>query len=129
MSLGSNDRSKKRSVGFRFAWNGIKVVCKNERNFKLHLISTGMVIISSIVLGLSATEWAIVILTCSVVLALEMVNSSIERVIDYLAPEWNPMAGVIKDISAGAVLVASIGAFVIAGLLLLPKLLTLLGLW
>ncbi|TGB04269.1 diacylglycerol kinase family protein [Halobacillus salinus] len=127
MSLGSKDQSKKKRIGFRHAWNGIKEVTRSERNFKLHLFSTVLVIISSAILGLQAIEWSVIILTCSIVLALEMVNSSIERILDYLAPEWNPLAGKIKDIAAGAVLVASIGAFVIACILLLPKLLILIG--
>ncbi|WP_079479628.1 diacylglycerol kinase family protein [Halobacillus salinus] len=127
MSLGSKDQSKKKRIGFRHAWNGIKEVTRSERNFKLHLFSTVLVIISSAILGLQAIEWSVIILTCSIVLALEMVNSSIERILDYLAPEWNALAGKIKDIAAGAVLVASIGAFVIACILLLPKLLILIG--
>ncbi|MCA0970044.1 diacylglycerol kinase family protein [Halobacillus litoralis] len=127
MSSGSSGRSKKKSIGFRFAWNGIQEVCRTERNFRIHLTAVAVVVTAGILLGLSPLEWAVIVLICSLVMALEMVNSSIERIMDYLAPEKHPMAGLIKDMAAGAVLVASIGAVLIAFFLLLPKIVDLLS--
>ncbi|KHE72841.1 diacylglycerol kinase family protein [Halobacillus sp. BBL2006] len=122
MSSDYNGRNKKKSIGFRFAWNGFIEVCKTERNFRFHLFAASAAIIGGALLGLSPLEWALIVMTIALVLTLEMVNSSLERLLDYLAPEHHPMAGIIKDIAAGAVLVASIASLVIAFFIYGPKL-------
>lgn len=128
MSSGLNDpNQKKKIIGFRFAWNGIREVYKSEKNFRIHLLATALVISSGVLFGVSALEWSVLALICSLVISLEMVNSSVERVLDYLAPEHHPLAGIIKDISAGAVLISSIGAIIIAICIFLPKILRMLS--
>ncbi|MBH0229911.1 diacylglycerol kinase family protein [Halobacillus yeomjeoni] len=115
--------TKKKSVGFRYAWKGIKEVFKTEKNFRIHLGAGFLAILAGLVLSLTPVEWAVIILTIAVILSLEMVNSSIERIIDYLAPERHPMAGMIKDIAAGAVLVSAVASVFIALVIFLPKVL------
>ncbi|RWZ60041.1 diacylglycerol kinase family protein [Halobacillus fulvus] len=115
---------KKRSIGFRFAWNGIKEVVRTERNFTIHLVAAFLVILLAAVLQVSFVEWAILILTIALVLSLEMVNSSIERVMDHLASERHPLVGLVKDIAAGAVLVASFGAVGVACFIFLPRIIS-----
>lgn len=122
MSSGFKGRKQKRSIGFRFAWNGIVEVIKTERNFRFHLLAGGLALIAGVVLGLSSVEWAVIVTIISVVLAVEMLNSSIERLLDYLAPEEHPLAGLVKDIAAGAVLVVSFASVIIALFIFIPKL-------
>lgn len=122
MSLGLKDPKKKnKSIGFLFALNGIREVWKTERNFRIHVSCGGTAVIVGVILSIPPVEWALLILLISLVLSLEMINSSIERVMDYLAPEQHPLAGLIKDIAAGAVLISAIGSVLIALFLFIPK--------
>ncbi|ARI77027.1 diacylglycerol kinase family protein [Halobacillus mangrovi] len=116
-------RKKKKSIGFRYAINGLKQVYKTEKNFRFHLAAAITAIVAGLLLSLTPLEWAVITLIIALVLTLEMVNSSIELLLDYLAPELNPMAGLIKDIAAGAVLLASSASVIIAILIFGSKLL------
>ncbi|SDP55752.1 diacylglycerol kinase family protein [Halobacillus aidingensis] len=122
MSSDFKDRKKKTGIGFRFAWNGIKEVYESERNFRIHLSVALLVIIAALVFGLSKWEWITILLTVGMVLSLEMVNTAMERLLDFYHPEHHPIIGSIKDITAGAVLIASIGAVIIGIIIFLPKL-------
>ncbi|MGI8316107.1 diacylglycerol kinase family protein [Halobacillus mangrovi] len=115
-------RKKKKSIGFRYAMNGLKQVYKTERNFRFHLVAAVAALAAGLMIGLTPIEWAVIALIITLVLTLEMVNSSIELLLDYLAPELNPMAGLIKDIAAGAVLLASAASVIIAVLIFGSKL-------
>jgi diacylglycerol kinase len=105
---------------FGFAFKGIYSVLK-ERNFKIQLLAAVGVIILGLVYSISVAEWIGICFCIGLVLCLEMINTAIEKSIDLLHPEWNEKAGKIKDISAGAVLIASISSAIIAGLIFLPK--------
>ncbi|MBN9653720.1 diacylglycerol kinase family protein [Halobacillus sp. GSS1] len=122
MSSDFKDPNKKKKIGFRFAWNGIKEVCSSERNFRIHLLAAILVITAAFMFGLSKGEWVTILLIICMVLSLEMVNTAMERLLDFYHPEQNPIIGSIKDITAGAVLVASIGAVIIGMIIFLPKL-------
>lgn len=115
-------KRKKKIIGFRFAWNGIKAVIINERNFKIQLGCGLLACITGAILGLELLEWTVLILVIGLVLGMEMVNSSIERLLDYLAPDLHPEAGMIKDMAAGAVLIAAVASVAIACLIFIPKL-------
>ena len=79
-------------------------------------------------LKLPLNEFAVLVLTVSSVLVLELINTSIEAVVDLsIGRRFHPLARIAKDCSAGAVLIASIGSLLIACYLLLPKLLVQLG--
>lgn len=116
-------KRKKKIIGFRFAWNGMKEVVKKERNFKIQLGCGGLSIILGAILGLERLEWVVLTLIIGLVLGMEMVNSAIERLLDYLAPDLHPEAGMIKDVAAGAVLIAASISVIIAGIIFIPKLL------
>lgn len=118
---------KKRSIGFSFAWNGLKKVAKSERNFQIHLLATLLVIGMAIFLKLSVVEWAIIMIVIGFVLVTELINSAIERIIDYLRPEIHPLAKIIKDIGAGAVLLSAVIAVSVGLFIFLPKLIILIN--
>nr|WP_246001090.1 diacylglycerol kinase family protein [Oceanobacillus piezotolerans] len=113
---------KKRNIGFSYAWSGIKQAFQEERNFRIHLVSAILVIMTAGMLRFQVLEWAILILVIGQVLVAELINSAIERMVDYFKPDYHPAAGFIKDVAAGAVLVAAIIAIMVGSFLFLPKL-------
>ncbi|WP_165767880.1 diacylglycerol kinase family protein [Virgibacillus indicus] len=119
-------KDKKRTIGFSYAWNGIKHVIRTERNFRFHLMAAILVIIAGIVFHISHVEWSLVMIVIGLVLILEMINTAIEKLIDYLKPEINPAAKIIKDISAAAVLISAITAAAIGLIIFIPKIIIIL---
>ncbi|WP_345239738.1 diacylglycerol kinase family protein [Pontibacillus salipaludis] len=122
MSSGSNETKKKKLIGFSFAFQGLWEVLKTERNFRIHLSVSTIVVLAGLFFDLAAWEWVAVITIMAMVIILEMINSVIERIMDFLSPEQHPLVGEIKDISAGAVLVAALASVIIACIIFLPKL-------
>ena len=99
---------------FGYAFKGMLIAVREEQNMRIHVVAIGVVTICGIYLSLSAIEWAVIALTIGFVISLEMVNSAIEAIVDHVSPEYHKEAGRIKDLAAGAVLVAAIVATVIA---------------
>lgn len=111
----------KRGIGLKFAMNGIKEAFVRERNFRIHLVIATIVICCGLIIKLSIYEWITIIIAIFIVLLAELVNSVIERLIDYLKPEIHSDAKIIKDIGAGIVLVAALTSIVLGLLVFLPK--------
>lgn len=114
---------KKFLAAFTYALAGIGYVIHKERNFKIQFFVALLVIAAAFWLHVNTYEWALLILCMVMVLALEMMNSAIEKVCNLLHPEKHPQIKIIKDVAAGAVLIAAIGAAIIGIIILLPKLL------
>ena len=112
---------------FRYAFEGIIAGIKKERNMKIHCMAMVLVIAAGIILKLSITEWCICLVLFGVILALELVNTAIEAVVDLVTEEYRPLAKLAKDTAAGAVLIASIMAAGAGVLIFLPKVLRLVG--
>lgn len=112
---------KKNRVGLRYAINGLKYAFKNEINIRIHFLIALLVLIAGFILAISVLEWVLLILMIGFVITAELLNTAVETMLDYLAPKWHPMAGSIKDLTAGAVLVTSIVAFIIGMIIFLPK--------
>lgn len=85
-----------------------------------------LVIFFSFLLQISTLEWLIVIFCIGLVLTAEIFNSAIEVLTDIVSPESNPRAGLVKDMAAGAVLIAAITSAIIGLIIFVPKLLNLL---
>jgi diacylglycerol kinase len=98
---------------FRFAWNGIVVAFKEQPNLKVHVFIACLVVIAGFYFQITNTEWAILTICIALVITLELINSAIEYLVDLVTLERKPLAGKIKDIAAGAVLVGAIGASVV----------------
>ena len=107
---------------FRYALEGLRYVVRSERNARLHVVSAILVIVVSVWLGLPAAEWALIIAGIALVFAGEMLNTVVELAIDLISPESNPLAKHVKDVAAGAVLVAAVAAASIGFLMLGPRL-------
>ncbi|WP_022752820.1 diacylglycerol kinase family protein [Butyrivibrio fibrisolvens] len=119
------DNNQKRSPlykSFGYAFEGIFNTIKDERNIKIHLVVTTLVIIFGFILKISLSEWFVCILLFAIIIPLELVNTAIEAVVDLASKDYNPLAKKAKDAAAGAVLVAAILAAVIGGIIFFPKL-------
>jgi len=107
---------------FRYAFRGLRVMLNHQYNFMIHLAITVGILALGLITGLSATEWSIIIVTITLVLSLETMNTALEHFVDLVSPQFQENAGKVKDIAAAAVLIASLGAVVIGLLILGPKL-------
>ncbi len=105
---------------FVYAWNGMIDVLLRERNFKIQLAIAVLVLGMAFFLRVPWLHMAIIVLSCVIVLSLEMANTAIEDLVNVMTKKEHPALGKVKDIMAGAVLLASIGTAV-AGILILGK--------
>ena len=108
--------------GFVYAWRGI-VAGAEGRNFRVMLAAAAGVVVLGCFLGISTVEWGLLTLAMGLVLALELLNTAGERLVDILSPDHDPRYGMVKDILAGAVLVAALAAAIVGSLVFLPRLL------
>lgn len=111
--------------GFGYAFAGIWQMLLHERNFKVHVLALVVVISTGLYFRVTANEWLILLLISALVLALETINSAIEKLCDLYTKETHPQIKLIKDIAAGAVLIAAIFAVVIALIIFKKYILTL----
>ena len=112
--------------GFGYALNGIWHATATQLNFRVHLVAAVIVVGAGYALQISKDEWLWVTLCIAMVLVAELFNTAIEFLVDLVSPEYNKKAGLVKDMSAGAVLITAIGALVIGLIIFVPKLLVLI---
>lgn len=116
--------NKKKRIGLSYALAGIRYAILTEWNLRIHVIAFISVMILSAFLKISMLEWVSVIIISGLVLITEMLNTSLEHLLDYLAPEWHPEVGKIKDMMAGTVFIAALLAIIVGSIIFLPKLIT-----
>jgi len=107
---------------FQFAFEGLKTALIKGRNFKIQIGLGILSIFLGIILKISSFEWVDLFLIIATVLILELINTSIEAIVDLVSPEIQEKAKIAKDVSAGAVLIASIAAVFIGAFLFIPRL-------
>lgn len=98
---------------------------KEEHNARIHLFATVCVIIAGLFFNISMNEWIGVIFSIGLVFSLEIINSSIENIADFISPEKHEMIKKIKDLSASGVLISAITALIIGLIIFIPKILKL----
>ncbi len=108
-----NKRIRSVLKSFYCALRGIAFCLRHERHLRIHLVATAYVLYFASFYGFTPAEYAVLILTCVVVIALELINTAIEVVIDKVSPRFNIFAMMGKDVAAGAVLFGAIGAIAI----------------
>ncbi len=113
--------SKNYCQSFRNAFQGIKAFYSLEANAKIHSIIAVSTIIIAACSNLNGIEWVLILLAISLVFIIEMLNTSIEKICDFVTQERRESIKIIKDISAAAVLIASIFAVLTASIILIPK--------
>jgi len=117
---------KKFIRGFGYAFNGIWHAAATQLNFRVQLVAAVVAVFLGYIFHISASEWLWITLCIAMVLAAELFNTAIEFLTDLVSPEYNKKAGLVKDMSAGAVLVLAICTLIITTIIFLPKLLALL---
>jgi diacylglycerol kinase len=110
------------ATSVRCAARGLWHVLQTERNSRIHVAIGVAVVLLSIWLGLAPLEWALIIISITLVFAGEMLNTVVERLVDLSIATPHPLAGQAKDIAAGAVLFAALTAIAIGLLVLGPPL-------
>ena len=111
---------------FGFAFEGVKTALKNEPNLRVHITFGALALLAAVLLGFTTYEWLILAITIFFVLALELLNTALESIVNLISPKKNPVAKAAKDVSAAMVLFASIMALFVGGVLFLPKIAVLL---
>lgn len=105
---------------FKCALSGLIFFIREERNAKIHLAATVLVVVAGIVLNITRIEWSLISIAIALVLITEAINTAIEETVNYISKERKPQLGKIKDIAAGAVLIAAFFAIIIAALVFIP---------
>ncbi len=105
---------KKLIRSFGYAFNGLWLTISAQRNMQIHLLAVAVVTAAGFYFQISAYEWIAVSLCFGLVMGLEMLNTAIEILADKLHPEKNEQIGKVKDIAAGAVLIAALFTVVVA---------------
>lgn len=122
-----NNKSKekfsinKRIRSFKYALNGLKIVFKEEHNARIHLAISFIVIICGVIFNISILEWIILCFAIVLVISIEIINSAIENLADFVSPDYHNLIKKVKDLSAAAVLVCTISSVIIGTLIFLPK--------
>ncbi len=106
---------------FNAAIEGVIHVLRTQRNMRIHLLAAILIILLGIYLNFTGVELLVLCITITVVLAAEMLNTTVELMVDMLKSEYHPMARIIKDIAAGAVLLTSINAAIVGYVLFTRK--------
>lgn len=104
------------------AYAGISYTVRTQRNVRIHLVITALVLVAGVLLRVSPLELAVLLLCVMVVIVSEMLNTALECAVDLVTDEYHPLAKLSKDVSAGAVFVASIGAALVGGIVFVPRL-------
>ncbi|BAZ45759.1 diacylglycerol kinase [Chondrocystis sp. NIES-4102] len=114
-------------LSFKYAWAGVRYAFATQRNFRIHTIIGVVAVSLGLFLEIRAIEMAVIVMTCAVVMVLELINTAIESVVDLTVKQsYHELAKIAKDCAAGAVLVSAIAAVLVAAFILLPPLVQLI---
>lgn len=121
----SRDEIKKKGLGrllrsFKFSMQGLAYSYKNEQSMWIHAIATVLTVILGLVFNLKITEWALIFIALGITLACELINTSIEAVVDMVTLEIHPLAKIAKDCGSAATFVLTLVSFVIILLVFVP---------
>ncbi|HOB11748.1 MAG TPA: diacylglycerol kinase family protein [Syntrophomonadaceae bacterium] len=108
---------------FSYAIVGIIYALVRERNMRIHFLAACAAVALGIWLDISRMEWGLLSLTITLVIAVEMVNTAVEKTVDIITGEYHPLAKAAKNVAAGAVLLTAINALVMAYIIFVPHLL------
>jgi len=116
-----------RLISFKYAYNGLKTLFKEEHNARVHLFVSIIVIVLGLFFKISFVEWIAIFLVIGLVFICEIFNSAIENICDKISTDYDSLIKKIKDYGSLATLVSSIVAVIIGIFIFLPKLFSLLS--
>ena len=108
-----------KSVGYAF--KGMLILIRTEASIKIQLAIAIVMTIAGFYFEISKTEWIAQLSMIGLVMSIEGINTAIEYIADFVHPEHHHKIGLIKDVAAGAVFIASVVAVIIAGIIYIPK--------
>lgn len=108
---------RKNLKSYTYALKGIRHLLVLENNARIHLAATLVILGLSVYFQIEKTEWLWIVLAVSMVWITELLNTAVEKIVDFVSPDFHPAAGTIKDLSAGAVLVAAVFAIIVGGVI------------
>lgn len=115
---------KMRLRSFGYAWEGILQFFRTEHNARIHLASSVCVILLCYLLPVTGIEMVVLLFSIALVWITEMINTAIEKTMDFIEPAYHPKVKLIKDLAAGAVLVASFAALITGIIVFIPKIIS-----
>lgn len=120
---------KKHTISIQNAWNGIRWAISTQPNYQVHLSFSIIALIGAAFFRISYYELITICMLIVIGFTIETINTSIERAADSISLEWREDIKITKDVSAGAMLFFALGAICIAGIIFVPKIVSLLGIW
>ncbi|KFM99543.1 diacylglycerol kinase family protein [Bacillus clarus] len=105
---------------FGYAIAGIYFCLRHERNMKVHCLAAVIVICCGLYFHVTEMEWLVLFIVMGIVMSLEMINTAIEKTVDLVTTDIQPLAKIAKDVAAGAVLLFAIIAVIIGAIIFLP---------
>lgn len=117
---------RKLAKSFAYAFAGVKYALKNNQNLRIHFLAAFLVTVLSILFDINPFEMGILGISILLVIAAEMINTSIEEMVDLITIEHRQQAKVAKDVAAGMVLLTALGSVIVGILIFLPHILALL---
>ncbi|NDV70351.1 diacylglycerol kinase family protein [Dysgonomonas sp. 25] len=117
---------KARLQSFKYAFNGLKILLGAEHNARIHLVVAVIACLMGWFLDISAMEWLVILILIGLVIAMEIVNSCIEYICNFISPAIDDRIKIIKDLASAAVLIVAIIAVICGFIIFLPKLLLLI---
>jgi diacylglycerol kinase len=125
-SAGALTWLRKRAMSFVYASRGFLLLWHTQPNFRIHIAASLCAVAFGLLFRIPAAEWLILVITITIVLTVEGVNTAIEKMVDLCQPDRHPLARDVKDLSAAAVLLASTGALIVGVILFGPRFVRLL---
>lgn len=113
----------RRLKSFVFAFQGLADAVRTQVHMRVHIVLAAMALGGCAYFDVAPWEWVAIVGCIGLVVGLELVNTALEYLVDWLSPEYHPLAGKVKDVAAGAVLVAAVCALTIGGIVFGPRLL------
>ena len=114
---------RRRLLSFKYAFNGVAYLFASQPHARFHALAVLVVALLGFWLRVDRTEWCLLTLCIGGVLMAEAFNTALEELTNLVSPEYHLLAGRTKDVAAGAVLLFSLAALIVGGLIFLPKLL------
>lgn len=105
---------------FKYAFKGLKKALQKEQSFRIQVLVAFLVLILGFYVRLNRIEFVIILAMITLVLSLELINTTAEKIIDVVNPKKHPKIRFIKDVMAGSVLMAVFGAMLIGLIIFLP---------
>lgn len=112
---------KSRLKSFKYAFNGLKILVTEEHNSRIHILAAIIAITAGFLLKINLYEWIAVVFAIGFVIALEIINSAVENLADFVSPDKHEKIKKIKDLSAAGVLIAAITALITGLIIFIPK--------